>query len=94
MHEAPPTRNIMLKWAVNFQNPVTTGDCRRSGGPRISAQKVNEVRKLFEEHPRTSFRTTKKDLSVPRSSVCRILCEKKKMFPHRTTNRRGGENNI
>lgn len=65
-----------------FKNHGNTDDRRRSVRPKRSAQRVNQVRELFEEHPRTSSMTSEMEALVP-SSVNRILSESTELFPCR-----------
>ena len=54
-----------------------------NGRPRISTEKINEVRVMFRDNPRLSIRAAAESLDMPRSIVQHILRKCLGLFPYK-----------
>ena len=58
-------------------------DLQRSGRPRVSAERINAVRQLFNTTPMTSLRHAEIQLQIPHSTIQKILKQLLSLYPYK-----------
>ena len=81
--EPPPVRNTILRWVNNFNSEGNVENRTGRGSPPVTEQSINSVRSYFRRHPRRSLRQAERDLSIPYSTVRKILRTLIHMFPYK-----------
>ena len=84
--KTPPRREDILRWQAAFQNRGNLGHRGGNGRPRISRERIEEVRLLFQNDPRLSIRRASTALRMPQTTVHRILRRCLHLYPYRLQN--------
>ena len=79
----PPVRNSILRWVDNFNSDGNVQNTTRRGRPPVTEQTINRVSTYFRRHPRRSLRRAESDLSIPYSTIHKILKRLIHMFPYK-----------
>ena len=69
----PPFRNSILPWVDNFNSDGNVQNTTKRGRPPVTEQTIKYVRIYFRCHPRRSQRKAESDLSIPYSTMHKIL---------------------
>ena len=86
MQRNPPHATDIARWQRNFRETGNLGHRRGNGRPRITAERVEEVRQMFQENPRLDIRSASATLNISRSSVQRILRRCLLLYPYKMQN--------
>jgi len=79
----PPSRRSIRNWIDQYQ---TDGDHSHRGGngrPRVSAERREVIRLMFEEDPRVSLRFVESRTGVSRATIWRFLRQELHLFPYK-----------
>ena len=83
LSKEPPSRNDILRWERSFMERGNLAHRGGNGRPRISRERINEVRVMFRDNPRLSIRAAAESLDMPRSTVQHILRKCLGLFPYK-----------
>ena len=86
LSKEPPFRSDILRWERSFMERGNLAHRGGNGRPRISTEKINEVRVMFRDNPRLSIRAAAESLDMPRSTVQHILRKCLGLFPYKIQN--------
>lgn len=86
MGKTPPYPSDIRRWNRLFTEHGSLAHRRGNGRPRISEARIEEVRLLFQEQPQTSLRSAADSLSMPVTSVHRVLHKCLFLYPYRLQN--------
>lgn len=79
----PPARTTILRWVENFNSQGNVENTTGRGRPSVSEQTVQTVSTYFHTHPQRSLRRAVIDLSIPYSTIQKILKKQIHMFPYK-----------
>ena len=81
--ETPPVRNTILRWVHNFNFEGNVENRTGRGRPSVTNHSINLVRSYFRRNPRRSIRQAERDLSIPYSTIRKILKTLIHAFPYK-----------
>ena len=71
-HRQPPTRSI-YQWINKLKQTGSVLKGNTTGRPRVSDERVEEVRDAFASSPSKSIRVASRQLNMPISTVHKVL---------------------
>lgn len=81
-NESSLVRNKILQWVQNFWDKRSEEDRVWSGSPESSSMREQRVATKFYRNRRRSPRTAERNITIPRSSIRRLLWDRVHMFPY------------
>lgn len=81
-HCNPPSDNNIRRWYRQFEETGCLCKGKSPGRPKVSEERVEQVREAFVRSPKKSVRRASRELAIPVTSVWRVLRRRLHLHPY------------
>ena len=82
-HRQPPTRRSIYQWMNKLKETGSVLKGKTTSRPRVSDERVEEVRDAFVRSPSKSIRVASRQLNMPISTVHKVLHKRLHLYAYK-----------